>query len=348
MISMNVGMWGKALRGIPRLGKDEWVRLDLFSRWLIATRAAVLIMTLLSAAIAGILAYRAGMFDAGLWLVMALGLILAHATNNLLNDLTDHRRGVDRDNYFRAQYGPQPLEHGLLTTRQMLAYAAITGLLALACGAYLVAVRGLPALLLLGLGTFFVLFYTWPLKYIGLGELAVLIVWGPLMVGGGYYVVTGQWDWNYGAAVVIAGLPYALGVTTVIFGKHIDKQAEDRGKRIHTLPVIIGERAARLTVLTMMALQYLSVIYLVLVGFFSPILLVVLFALTAFPAVWALFRRRKPEARPADYPAEVWPLWFVAVAFAHNRRFGLWYLFGLLLDTILVALFPTLRLFGAG
>jgi 1,4-dihydroxy-2-naphthoate octaprenyltransferase len=344
MVEMNVGMWGKALRGIPRLGKDEWVRLDLISRWLIATRAAVLIMTLLSAAIAGILAVRAGMFNAGLWLLMALGLILAHATNNLLNDLTDHKRGVDRDNYFRAQYGPQPLEHGLLTTRQMLVYAAITGLLALACGAYLVALRGLPALLLLGLGAFFVLFYTWPLKYIGLGELAVLIVWGPLMVGGGYYVVTGQWDWN----VVIAGLPYALGVTTVIFGKHIDKVAEDRGKQIHTLPVIIGERAARLTVLAMIALQYISVIYLVITGFFSPILLVVLLALTGLPAVWAFYRRRKPETRPEEYPAEVWPLWFVAVAFGHNRRFGLWYLSGLILDTVLLAIFPTLFLFGAG
>ena len=47
------------------------------------------------------------------------------------------------------------------------------------------------------------LFYTWPLKYIGLGEIAVLLVWGPLMIGGGYFVITGVWDWN----VVLAGLP---------------------------------------------------------------------------------------------------------------------------------------------
>ena len=45
-----------------------------------------------------------------------------------------------------------------------------------AIGAYLVYLRGWPALLLLGLGAFFVLFYTWPLKYIGLGEVAVLLV----------------------------------------------------------------------------------------------------------------------------------------------------------------------------
>jgi 1,4-dihydroxy-2-naphthoate polyprenyltransferase len=331
---MNVGMWGKALRGIPRLDKEEWNGLDIISRWLIATRAAVLIMTFLSAAIAGILAYKAGHFNLGYWAIMAIGLVLAHATNNLLNDLTDYRRGVDKDNYFRAQYGPQPLEHGLLTIRQLLAYAAVTGGLALACGIYLVAMRGPLALLLLAAGAFFVLFYTWPLKYIGLGEIAVLIVWGPLMEGGGYYVVSGLWDWN----VVLAGLPYALGVTPVIFGKHTDKYREDTTKRIHPLPVIIGEKAGRITVLAMIALQYVSVIYLVAIRFFSPVMLIVLISLTGIPTLWAMFRAPKPESRPQNYPAEAWPLYYVAMAFEQNRRFGLFFLLGLILDVALHAL----------
>ncbi len=103
--------------------------------------------------------------------------------------------------------------------------------MALGAGAALVYMRGGLSLLLLGLGVFFVLFYTYPLKYIALGEISVLVVWGPLMIGGGYYVITGGWDWN----VVIASLPYALGVTGVIFGKHIDKFEMDKAKRIHTL-----------------------------------------------------------------------------------------------------------------
>jgi 1,4-dihydroxy-2-naphthoate octaprenyltransferase len=69
----------------------------------------------------------------------------------------------------------------------------------------LIYLRGGLTLILLGMGAFFVLFYTFPLKYIALGEIAVLVVWGPLMVGGGYYEITGIWDWN----VVIASLPYA-------------------------------------------------------------------------------------------------------------------------------------------
>ena len=326
---MNVGMWQKALQVIPRISKEEWQHLDVISKWLISTRAAVLIMTFISAAIAGILAYQHGQFHLGLWLLLVVGLILAHATNNLFNDFTDYIKGVDKDNYFRAQYGPQPLEHGLMTKRQLLTYAAVTGLLALAAGAALVYVRGSLALILLGLGVFFVLFYTYPLKYIALGELAVLAVWGPLMIGGGYYVITGEWSWN----VVLASLPYALGVTTVIFGKHIDKYTVDKEKGIHTLPVLLGERTARAVVVGMTALQYLMVAYLVLTGFFSPVLLIVFLALPVFLKVFLpMFRQPKPLDRPEEYPADAWPLWFVASAFMHNRRFGMLYLLGLILD----------------
>ena len=60
---MNVRMWVKALQVIPRINKDEWDGLDFISRWLISTRAAVLVMTFISAGIAGLQALRAGQFD---------------------------------------------------------------------------------------------------------------------------------------------------------------------------------------------------------------------------------------------------------------------------------------------
>jgi 1,4-dihydroxy-2-naphthoate octaprenyltransferase len=328
---MNVAMWFKAIRTIPRITKDEWNELDIVSRWLIASRAGVLVITFISAGVAGLLAFRDGAFNLGLWVLLALGLLLAHATNNLVNDITEYTKGVDRDNYIRTQYGPHPLEHGLLTMRQELAYAGVTGLLALIIGAFLVYVRGVLALELLAAGVFFVLAYTWPLKYIGLGEIAVLLVWGPLMIGGGYFVVTGVWDWN----VALAGLPYAIGATTVIFGKHIDKLTADKAKGIHTLPVIIGERAARWTVLAMMVLQYAFVIYLVAVRFFTPVLLIVLLALPFLRDAFLALRNPKPTEAPAQLPPGIWPLFFVAFAFRHNRRFGLLFLVGLLADVIL-------------
>jgi 1,4-dihydroxy-2-naphthoate octaprenyltransferase len=330
---MNIAMWGKALRVIPRISHEEWSALDVISKWLIAARSAVLVITFIPACMAGLLALRDGKFDGPLWLVMTFGLLLAHATNNLVNDLTDHYKGVDRNNYFRAQYGPQALEHGLLSMQQFLLYTAVTGLLALAAGAYLVYLRGLPALLLLGLGAFFVLFYTFPLKYIGLGELAVLVVWGPLMVGGGYFIVTGDWSWN----VATASLPYALGATSVIFGKHIDKYAEDKAKQIRTLPVLLGERNARAIVMAMMVLQYVLAIYFVLTGFFSVTVLLVLLAGQTLLRVLAVYRQPKPAAPPRWYPPSAWPLWFVAFAFQHNRRFGSLFLLGLIADVVLRA-----------
>jgi len=331
---LNVAMWIRALQIIPRITPAEWRRLDLVSRWLIASRGAVLVITFISAGIAGLLAIRDGGFDLVTWLLVAAGLLLAHATNNLLNDLTDHARGVDRDNYFRAQYGPHPLEHGLMSRSELVTYAALTGLVALLIGAYLVATRGPLTLPLLAAGAFFVLFYTYPLKYIGLGEIAVLIVWGPLMIAGAYYVITGRVD----GTVALAGLPYALGATTVIFGKHIDKIDDDRAKRIHTLPVIVGERAARAAVAAMFLLQYALVLYLVLTGFFTPVLLVVLFALPKLRDALAVYRAPKPETRPAAYPAETWPLYYVAYAFSHNRRYGLLFLVGLVTDVVVRAL----------
>ena len=328
---MNVTMWRKALQVIPRISLEEWESLDVISKWLISVRAAVLIMTFLSAAIAGILAIQDGSFNFGRWLLLTIGLIMAHATNNLLNDYTDYRRGVDQDNYYRSQYGPQVLVHGLMTTRQLLTYAAVTGFIALLAGLVLILIQGGLTWILLALGAFFVLFYTWPLKYIGLGEIAVLIVWGPLMIGGGYYVITGNWEWN----VILASLPYALGVTSVIFGKHIDKFDMDKEKRIHTLPIILGERLSRYTALGMIFLQYLMLVYLVITGFFTPLMLIVFFSIPVLLQIVPLFRNPKPEEKPEDYP-DVWPNYFVAGAFVHNRRFGMLFLLGLILNTIAV------------
>jgi 1,4-dihydroxy-2-naphthoate octaprenyltransferase len=327
----NFNMWGKALTVMPRIDKTEWDALDIVSRWLIATRSAVIIMTFTSAAFAGLLAYKFGAFDFLLFSLVAGGLCLAHATNNIINDLTDHYKGVDKDNYFRTQYGPQTIEAGFMSVRQMMVYAIVTGAAALAIGGYLVVLRGEIALMLLGAGAFFVLFYTWPLKYIGMGEPAVLLVWGPLMVGGGFYIITGSWSND----VAVASIAYALGPTAVLFGKHIDKLEADEGKKIRTLPVLLGEKVSRYSVVGMLVVQLFVVAYLVGIGYFHPVMLIVLAAAPSLRRVFKIFSHPRPSSPPDDLPKGVWPLYFVAGAFWYNRRFGLLFLGGLILDTAL-------------
>ena len=328
---MNFAMWKKALNVIPDVSKAEWDQLDVISKWLIATRAAVLVMTFISAALAGLFAWRDGSFSFLPWLALALALILAHASNNIFNDFTDFVRGVDKDNYYRNIYGAQPVASGLMTKRQHLTYFAVTVLLALSLGLYLLSYAGfsVTSLLLLGLGAFFLLFYTWPLKGMALGEVAVLIVWGPLMIGGGYYVLTQQWSWN----VIMASLPYVLGVTTVIFGKHIDKLDMDKMKGIHTLPVVIGEKASRFAVLAMMIAPYFITVYLIAVKFFTPVMLIVLLAIPTFLQYYPVFLKPKPTEKPEGQPG--WPLYFVGYAFYNNRKFGSLFMLGLLIDVLL-------------
>ena len=343
---MNFKMWLKAIQIIPRISKEEWDELDVISRWLIITRAAVLVMTLTSAVIAGLLTLMAGsgLFNGWRFALVIIGLVFAHATNNLVNDLTDYRHGVDKDNYFRTQYGPQPLENGLLTIKGVYRYIAVTGGIAALAGILLILTQaattpGNPwiTLALMAAGAIFVLFYTWPLKYIALGELTVFLVWGPLMIAGGFYAISGVWSWS----AVLASIPYALATVTVIFGKHIDKRREDAAKHIYTLPVLFGETVSRYIVLGMMALQYLLPVLFIFVvpRFFSwPILLVFL---TPFllkkeerQMIWHIFTHPRPTEAPAE-AKEFWPLWYVAAAMLHTRLYGGIFVLAMILQTIL-------------
>jgi len=331
-VKINLEMWRKAVTVMPRIENEQWKGLDFISKWLISTRFAAIVMTIISVLIAGILAYRVTNINLLIWLALMVSLVFAHATNNLVNDLVDYKTGIDRENYYRDQYGPQPLERGFKTMKGQLLYAAINGAVALGLGIFLVFYRGGLTPYLLGAGAIFVLFYTYPLKYFALGELSLLLVWGPLMVGGGYYVLTAQWSWE----VVIASLPFALGVTSTLLGKHIDKYELDREKHVYTLPVAIGERAARVLAVGLVVLQFLVTTYLIVVGFFTPIVAVVAISIPSFfKDMVKMYRKPKPEGRPDWYPEDAWPLWFVGSAFVFTRRFGGLYVVGVLIDTLI-------------
>ena len=195
-MKINFKMWGHALWNLVKMdSKKEWEELDLISRWLIATRSAVTMVTIYSCVIAGLLAWRDGYFSWLPWLIVTLGLFLAHGANNLLNDYTDYSRGVDEDYYFRTAYGVHPLVQKFWTKRQQLIWFAVSGLLAVAAGVYALFYTDFsPVILgLIAFGALILIFYTWPLKYLGLGELLIFLIWGPVMVGGVYLVLSKGW-----------------------------------------------------------------------------------------------------------------------------------------------------------
>ena len=171
---------------------------DTLTRWLVIARACVFSITIMSGVIGVLLALEMGAFAEntlariGYALLAVIGLIAAHATNNLVNDWTDVRRGVDTEDYPRAQYSTHPVLGGLTTPARLLQVALA-----------LTALDGLIMLFLAWQSGPLVTRSRWqgwrsawatPHSSSGsaLGELTSLIVWGPLMTGGTVYAIAGE------------------------------------------------------------------------------------------------------------------------------------------------------------
>ena len=338
-MNINFAMWRKASWELIKMDdKKEWDALDVVSKWLIATRSAVTAVTIYSCIIAGALAWRDGLFSWLPWLIVTIGLFIAHGTNNILNDYTDFSRGVDKDNYFRTQYGVHPLVQGFFTKPQQIRWFIISGALATLSGAYAVYYTDFNATVisLFTFGAVVLLAYTYPFKYWGLGEFAIFLIWGPIMVSGVYVVLAlgAGGDLSNIAKIALAGVPFGLSVASINIGKHIDKMKDDKDKGVGTFPVRVGQTFARYTDIFSIVMAYGIVIYLVATGYFSTFMLLILFAgQRALYAVFALSKPR-PDAAPEGFEA-FWPTWFSGFCFYHNRAFGGLFVVGIVLDTIL-------------
>ena len=308
--------------------------MDPVSRWLLITRASVFPMTLLSGAIGGLLAlagpHRAS-FDGLSFGLAVVGILVAHAANNMINDYFDVQGGVDSAGYVRGQYAPHPILDGLISKRGLLVAIAAANVLDLGILLLLAERAGWPVAVFALLGLFISVFYVAPpvrLKHRGLGEPGVAVVWGPLMIGGTYFASTGHFE----PSVLAASVPYALLVTSVLIGKHIDKLSADQSRGIRTLPVILGEARARFLNQYLMASFFLLVPLLVLTGTLGVATLGVLAALPRAIRVIRVAGAPRPQEAPPNFP--IWPLWYVAWAFVLTRLAGGLLVLGLVVDAI--------------
>jgi 1,4-dihydroxy-2-naphthoate octaprenyltransferase len=319
-------------RHVLRTSNPPEGTIDPVSRWLVLTRASVLPMTLTAAAVAGFLAVGHDGFSVGWFLLATAGIVLAHMSNNLMNDLFDLDVGNDTANYPRALYAPHPVLSGMITRRGLGTATLIVNVIDLGILVALFVARGWPVVAF-ALGGFFVsAAYTAPplrLKKRGLGEPSVLLVWGPLMVGGVYYAAVG----NVPLKIVAASIPYALLCTTVLMGKHIDKSPWDAPKGVNTIPVILGEATARRVTQAMMVSFYVLVPLLVIAGALPWPSLLAFGALPRLAKVWPSFDAPRPDQPPPRWP--IWPLWFAPLAFVHTRRAGSLFVLGLAIGAVL-------------
>jgi 1,4-dihydroxy-2-naphthoate polyprenyltransferase len=309
--------------------------LDGVSRWLVITRAGVLPMTLTAGAVAGLLAARRPGFAAGWFALSFVGIVLAHISNNLLNDLLDTDTGLDSEDYPRALYAPHPILSGMISRDGLLRTAVAVNLADVVILAVLIGARGWLVLVFGLAGLALNVAYTAPplrLKKRGLGELDVLVVWGPLMIAGTYYAATGSVPWQ----VWPASIPYGLLCTAVLMGKHIDKLPWDEAAGVRTLPVMLGERRARTATAALMVAFYVTVVACVVAGALPWPALASFGALPLLRRAIRALGRPRPERPPRGFP--VWPLWFAAFCFTHTLRAG----------ALLVAGLAVAAIFGLG
>lgn len=309
-------------------GESYW-DIDAITRWIVVTRAAVLPMTLFAGLVGGLLAIHHKGFNTLDLLLAIAGIVLAHLNNNLTNDLFDTDVGLDVENYPRALYAPHPILTHLVSKRQLYGAIAATTIGDLVIAAILLDRRGWGVVAFATAGILLSVFYTAPplrLKKRGLGEPDVLVVWGPLMVGGTYLATTGHLPWQ----IIVASIPYGLLCTTVLMGKHVDKIPYDEPTGTRTLPVILGERRARYATLGLLTAFYLTAGVAMAVKALPWPTVVIVLALPRLVQVWKAMLEPPPTEPPKHYP--IWPLWYAAIAFVHVRRAGALLVVGLIIS----------------
>jgi 1,4-dihydroxy-2-naphthoate octaprenyltransferase len=273
--------------------------------WLKATQPHSFVASLVGVALGTAIAWHeARTFDAVAFLLTAIGVVCLHAATNMSNDSIDFRRGVDdlpphlvTPFTGGARVLPDhdlPFDAHRRVWMGLYAVAAVIGLVLA-----FTRPNGWILLLLGGIGGAIGIFYTLPplaLQYHGIGEIAVAIIFGPIVVLGSYAVQTGRLGWE----ALLASLPLGLLVAAFLLVNEMPEHVTDPRGGKRTIPARFG-------------LEKSVVLYEVLVG--SAIVLLVAFAiaqliswvaLIGLVALIPLVRARAVlRAHYREYPAHI-------------------------------------------
>ncbi len=220
--------------------------------WFKATQPHSFVASAVGVFLGTAIAYaRAATFDAPAFLVTLAGVVILQAATNMSNDTVDFLNGVD-------DLPPRlvsPVTGGarVLPDRELSVEAHRRAWIALyAVGALLGLLLVLTrpngwTLLVLGLvGGALAVFYTLPpfsLQYHGLGDVAVGVVFGPIVTLGAYAVQAGSFSWE----ALLASIPLGILVAAFLFVNEMPEHETDPRGGKRTIPARIGlERSFRM------------------------------------------------------------------------------------------------------
>jgi len=221
--------------------------------WIAAARPKTLVAGIIPVALGSALAQFHGAYSLGIFLSALFGALAIQVGTNYVNDAADFERGADKEDRLGP---PRMAAQGLLTPRALYVGAAVAFLLATIFGIYLIVSAG-PVILAIGLfSILFAIAYTagpFPLAYLGLGDVFVLIFFGLVAVLGTFFAHAGEISKE---AIYLSFATGFHGVSLIAINNLRDIPTDIRaGKR--TLAVRLGDRASRWYYLLLLVLPYI-------------------------------------------------------------------------------------------
>ncbi|HPL62479.1 MAG TPA: prenyltransferase [Syntrophales bacterium] len=283
---------------MPELMNKEIDMTEKLKKYFIAARPWSFTMSLISVSVGTLLAAAEGPVSWFWFAMVALGIVFFHASANLLNDYFDTRYGVDQQDSPTAKYRPQPILSGMLTPRETLAEAVILLIAAAAIGFAAAALRS-PHVLWIGIiGLLTTVFYTAgpvKFKYRALGELAVFLMWGPLMIEGAYAV---QHNAISMKAFYIS-VPFGVLVALVLFANNMRDIAYDSRHNVKTVSIMLGTEKSFILFAGLIVLAYAYVLVMIATGMMSPWGLLIFISLPKAVSLLKSFKARVPDGADA-------------------------------------------------
>jgi 1,4-dihydroxy-2-naphthoate octaprenyltransferase len=215
-------------------------------------------------------------------LLTLVGIVSINAGFNLSNDYFDHLSGNDEGNRELTPFsgGSRAIQEGIVSARQVLAWSLLLYLIGISIGLYLAVVRGW-LLLVLGVGGVFLAFFhnAPPVRLYnlapGVGELAVGVGCGPLVVLGSYYVQAQRLSHE----AVWASVPIGLLITAVLYANEFPDRDADRAVGKKTVPAVLGRKRAVWGYVALMVAAYVVSLVGIVTRVFPCTLLVVFLTL---------------------------------------------------------------------
>ncbi len=265
-------------------------------KWMAAIRAWSFPLNFVSVTLGVALALPK--FDLAVYVVMIIGVVALNGIANVVNEIYDFKYGIDKRKDSASEGQWHPLIAKSITIKKLWYAVIFMSAVALLCGLY-VAMESSYWILILGfVGAGFAYFYTIgkkSIKALGLGEVAVFLVYGPLIVESAFFAESG----SLSLIPIVVSIPIGLLITLVLIANNIRDIDEDKKAHVHSVVTAIGKYSSLALFSGLLAAVYVTTILFVILKMIPLLSLLVL--ISAYPAygIWKMMHEKIARDAPA-------------------------------------------------